>query len=132
MPNPSLMKSRRVSWRSVMTTWEWHFTRMAHDPAYAAWIIGGEVGPCPPVLYDEGTDDMGLFGGAPSVAPPPPPPPPPAPIQAANATSQVAGSAARSAASAAQGQGFDNTITNSGGPQGQTSTPVGQKSLLGQ
>jgi hypothetical protein len=87
--------------------------------------------PAAPLLRPVNKGHADMMGGA-SASPPPPPPPPPAPIQTANATSQTAGKAATASAAAANGQGFDGTITNTGGSAGQSSTPVGQKTLLGQ
>lgn len=71
-------------------------------------------------------------GGAASV--PPPPPPPPNPPSVASASISQAGQAQRAAMVAAAGQGFDNTITNKGGSLGipASSTPTGQKRLLGE
>jgi len=75
-------------------------------------------------------DMMGIFG---SKAPPAPPPPPPPPNPGTPATtSQQAGEAERSAAAAAQGSGFDNTVTNTGGSLGQANAPTASKQLTGQ
>jgi hypothetical protein len=75
---------------------------------------------------------MGFLGG-PHIPPPVTPPPPPAtPTMASNSLSQAL-AAERSAAAAASGEGFDNTILSQG--QGQATSGAsatgGTKALLG-
>ena len=71
------------------------------------------------------------FGGHASMPAPQIPPPPPAPATMASASIQQAGSAQRAAMLAASGLGGDNTITNTGGMTGISSSSVPAKQKLG-
>lgn len=76
-----------------------------------------------------------LFGGgggsAPVVPPVPPVPPSASPATLANPAVSMAGATQRSRAAAAAGAGFDNTLTNTGGPGGLVPAQTSGKSLLG-